>query len=103
MSYRNSRKYENQCLQLARARAAKERKRLEDAEPRPAPLPDKRITIEITRHDCGGESHVFELFSTNRIDVYRVEVDGKPWKRCGLSQVLEGIRKATPRMVAELC
>ena len=100
MSYRNTRKYENQCLQLARARAAKERKRFENAEPRPAPLPQKRITIDITRHDCADERHVFELHSTNRIDVYRVEVDGRMWKRCGLTQVLEGIRKATPRIIA---
>ena len=100
MSYRNTRKYENQCLQLARARAAKEHKRLENAELRPESLPHKRITIEVTRHDCSGERHTFDLYSTNRIDVYRVEVDGKPWKRCGLTQVLEGIRKATPRVMA---
>jgi len=57
-----------------------------------------RITVE--RFDVGGETHVFELRRTRRVDVYAVTVDGQPWKRCGLSEVLAGLRKATPRMLS---
>ena len=99
MSYRKTKRYAIQLEICRRMREAKARKQAENVETRPAPLPHKRITIEITRHDSN-ERHTFDLYSTNRIDVYKVEVDGKLWKRCGLTQVLEGIRKATPRMVA---
>jgi hypothetical protein len=37
-----------------------------------------------------------------RIDMYKVFVDGVPWKHCGLSAVLAGIRKATPRLIGAL-
>lgn len=101
MAYRKTKKYDQQCASLAVARDEKERLRLANAEPRPAPLPDKRITIEITRHDCNNEKHTFVLRQGNRVDMYRVFVDGKPWKHCGLSAVLVGIRKSMPRILAE--
>jgi len=102
MAYRKTKKYERQCASLETARAEKERLRILNAELRPAPLPDKRITIEITRHDCNNEKHIFELCQGRRIDMYRVFVDGKPWKHCGLSAVLAGIRKSMPRILTEL-
>jgi len=45
--------------------------------------------------------HVFALKRSRRIDQYRVEVDGQPWRVAGLSAVLEGLRKATPRMLSD--
>jgi hypothetical protein len=67
----------------------------------PAPLPDLRMRITVERFDLAEpERHVFDLHTTRRVDVYRVEVDGKPWDRCGLSRVLEGLRKACPRVIS---
>jgi hypothetical protein len=57
-----------------------------------------RIVLE--RFDFGDERHVFELRRTNRVDVFAVLVDGKPWKRAGLTKVLEGLRKASPRVMS---
>lgn len=102
MTHRQTAKYKRQCKQLASARDKKEKLRAANAEPRPAPLPEKRITIEVTRHDFNNEKHIFELHQGKRIDMYRVFVDGKPWKHCGLSTVLAGIRKSMPRILAEL-
>lgn len=46
-----------------------------------------------------GESHTFTLFiSPNRIDQFRVEIDGKPWKQqIGWSRIVAAIRKSQPR------
>jgi hypothetical protein len=57
-----------------------------------------RITVE--RFDFGHETHAFELRKTRRVDVYRISVDGKDWKRGGLTAALEGIRKACPRVMS---
>lgn len=93
MTYRNTKKAVEQ----------RERLRLENAEPRPKPLPELRMRITVERFDCGEPSkHVFELKQGKRIDMYRVFVDGVKWKHCGLSGVLAGIRKATPRLISEL-
>jgi len=87
----------------ANMRAAKERKRLEDPAPDYAPiLPELRRKIEITDYDCGKEKHVIELFKTNRIDCFRVYVDGELWKKkIGFSNILAGIRKSMPRVLSE--
>lgn len=66
----------------------------------PPELPDLRMRITVERIDVGGV-HVFEMHKTRRVDLYRVTVDGKPWKTCGLSKVLEGLRKATPRVLSQ--
>ena len=58
--------------------------------------PVRRITVE----DCIiGTSHTLTLYiSPMRVDQFRVEVDGKPWKdRIGWSRILAGIRKSQPR------
>jgi len=34
------------------------------------------------------------------VDVYQILVDGKPWKRGGLTAALEGLRKACPRVAS---
>lgn len=65
------------------------------------PLPDLRMRITVERFDAGPPSrHTFELLRSKRIDTYRVIVDGQPWAVCGLSRVLEGLRKATPRLLS---
>jgi len=88
-----------QTNKLSNIRLAKERKRLDGVVPDyPASLPDLRCKITIERYDCG-ETHVLELYKTNRIDCYRVVVDGKLWRlKIGLSRILEQVRKAMPRI-----
>lgn len=58
----------------------------------------RRITIE----DFDGvepTTHVIELHRTNRIDSYRAVVNGRPWRdRIGWSRVLDGLRRALPRL-----
>lgn len=67
----------------------------------PIELPEVRMRIVIERFDMATpERHEFELHRTNRVDVYAVLVDGKPWKRAGLTAVLEGLRKACPRVMS---
>ena len=87
--------------QLAAMRAAKERKRLDSEPPAyPAELPEVRMRITVERLDFGRQVHVFELHKTRRVDVYDIRVDGKPWKRGGLTAALEGLRKAFPRVAS---
>ncbi len=66
-------------------------------------IPELRRVIEITDYDNGAPTtHTLELYKTNRIDCYRVIVDGKLWKeRIGWSNILAGIRKALPRLARE--
>lgn len=100
MPYRRTRKYS--AARLAAMKAGKDAERLA----RPAPdyppvLPDLRMRITVERFDAGEPTrHVFDLRRSRRIDQYRVEVDGTPWAVCGLSRVLEALRKATPRMLS---
>lgn len=67
----------------------------------PAELPQVRMRITVERFDMAEpERHEFELRRTSRVDVYAVLVDGKPWKQAGLTAVLEGLRKACPRVMS---
>lgn len=66
----------------------------------PSPLPDLRMRITIERFDAGEDRHVFELRKARRIDQYTVYVDGRLWRVAGLSGVLAGLRKATPRLLS---
>ena len=100
MTYRRTAKYS--AARLEAMRLGRERARFA----RPAPdyppeLPELRMRITIERFDAGPESrHVFELRRCRRIDQYAVLIDGRPWRVCGLSEVLAGLRKATPRMLS---
>lgn len=89
---------------LARMRQGKELIRMaRTAEERTPELPDLRRRIIIESFDFGHELHVLELYRTNRIDSFRVIVDGKPWKnRIGFSAILAGIRKSLPRVGASI-
>ena len=99
--YRSTSKQQKVAEKMEKMRDGKERSRLRYAEQRSELLPDLRIRITVERFDCGEEKHIFELRKSNRIDVYNVFVDSKPWKKCGLSGVLTGIRKAMPRILSE--
>jgi hypothetical protein len=99
MPYRRTKKYSAERLEAMRR--GKDRARQE----RPAPdcppeLPELRMRITVERFDAGEERHVFELRRTRRVDVYLVSVDGRLWKSAGLTAVLEGLRKACPRVTS---
>ena len=101
MAYRRTNKYSAE-----RQRAAQETRKANrlagPAPDYPAPLPELRMRITIERFDSGTpEVHVFALKRSRRVDQYRVEVDGQPWRVAGLSSVLEGLRKATPRRLSD--
>ena len=69
----------------------------------PQNIPELRRIIEITDYDSGEPiTYKLELYKTDRIDCYKVLVDGKLWKkRIGWSNILAGIRKALPRLAKE--
>jgi len=101
MAYRRSKKYS--AARLKAMAAGKARARMA----RPAPdyppaLPELRMRITVERFDPSCESrHVFEMRRSRRVDQFAVWVDGAPWKVTGLSGALEGLRKATPRLLSE--
>jgi hypothetical protein len=65
----------------------------------PPTLPDVRRVVTVTDYDAAQPvTHTLELRRTKRVDVYEVLADGKPWKRCGWSGALEGLRKSFPRI-----
>lgn len=101
MTYRRTKKYSAERLRAMRE--GKARARLgRQADERAPELPELRLRITVERFDAGPPSrHVFELMRSPRIDQYRVLVDGQPWRVAGLSAVLEGLRKATPRLLSE--
>lgn len=101
--YRRTRKSaEARARQLAAMQRGRELARLEGPAPDyPAELPLLRMRITVERFDVAEpEKHVFELRRCRRVDQYAVLIDGKPWKVAGLSAVLEGLRKATPRVMS---
>ena len=102
MTYRVTKKAEAQRQKLASMRAGRAVAMMAEPAPDyPAALPDLRRRIIIEDFDFGHDVHVIELFKSDRIDCFRVEVDGKPWKpRIGLSQILAWLRKSMPRVGA---
>jgi hypothetical protein len=99
MAYRKTRR---SAETLARMRAGKAASRMA----RPAQdylpdLPDLRRRIVITDYDFGERVHTLDLYRTDRVDCYRVHVDGHPWQaRIGWSRTLAGLRKSLPRLGA---
>lgn len=103
--YRRSRKYQQLIERLARGRAAREKRRMEGHHPDfPPELPELRRLIEITDFDTGTPiTHRVELYRSNRIDCYNVVINGNLWKRrIGWSKILEGLRKALPRLRSDV-
>lgn len=65
----------------------------------PPTLPDLRREVIVIDYDSGQPvAHTLHLYRTKRVDTYRVEANGKPWKCCGWSAALAGLRKAYPRV-----
>jgi hypothetical protein len=81
-------------------RDARERKRLEGAEPQyPRGLPALRRTLIIIDYDFGKVEHRIDLYRRRRIDCYRAVADGVEWKRrVGWSKVLAALRVKFPRV-----
>ena len=100
--YRVTRKAEAQRQKFAAMRRGADAARMAAPAPDyPVTLPALRRRITIETFDFGHDVHVVELFKSDRIDCFRVEVDGKPWKeRIGWSRLLEGLRKSMPRVGA---
>jgi hypothetical protein len=99
--YRRTRKYQEQITRSAKAKARREIAREEGHHPDyPPELPELRRVILITDYDTGTPiTHKIELYRTTRIDCYNAWVNGRLWKkRIGWSRVLEGLRKALPRL-----
>jgi len=85
---------------LAAMRKAKKRKRLDgDAPDYPHELPELRRRVIVIDYDFGKVVHRLDFYKTDRVDCYRVEADGKPWKdRMGWSKALAGLRKSFLRV-----
>ena len=99
MAYRKTKRSKET---LARMQAGKAAARMERPAPDyPAALPDLRRRIVVEDFDFDHSVHVLEFYRTNRIDCFRVVVDGKEWKRrIGFSAALAGLRKSMPRVGA---
>lgn len=93
---------EARARHLEAMRRGKDRARMARPAPEyPLTPPMLRLRITVERFDPGAESaHVFELRRSRRVDQFVVLVDGQPWATCGLSRVLAGLRKATPRLLS---
>lgn len=95
--YRRTRKYTARRKWHPRPEVAPEDQRATAWRP-----PDLRRRITIEDFD-GAEprTHVVELHRTSRIDSYRAVIDGQQWKaRVGWSRVLDGLRRAMPRLAS---
>ena len=92
MAYRK-RKIESR--KLKNMREVRLRKIAESDPPEyPISLPELRRQIIVRDFDFGTVEHVINLFKENRIDTYRMEVDGRLYAiHIGWSRVLEIIRK----------
>lgn len=96
----NKRQLEASARKLAAMRRGKDRARMDRPAPARAPdLPELRREIIVIDYDSGEPvTHTLHLYRTGRVDTYRVEADGKPWRDCGWSTALAGLRKAYPRV-----
>ena len=96
----NKRQREAQARKLEAMRRGRDRARMaREPEGRAPELPNLRREVTVIDFD-GGEpvAHTLRMFKTRRVDVYRVEADGKPWKSCGWSVALAGLRKSYQRV-----
>lgn len=65
----------------------------------PPVLPELRREVLVIDYDSGQPvTHTLHLFKTKRIDTYRIEADGQPWRCGGWTAALAGLRKAYPRV-----
>jgi hypothetical protein len=69
---------------------------LEDRAP---DLPLLRREVIVIDYDTGSPvTHTLHMYRTRRVDTYRIEADGRPWKCGGWSVATAGLRKAYPRV-----
>jgi hypothetical protein len=96
----NKRQQEAQARKLEAMRRGKDRARMaREPQGRAPDLPLLRREVLVIDYDSGEPvTHTLHLFKTRRVDTYRIEADGKPWKSCGWSVALAGLRKAYPRV-----
>ncbi len=101
--YRRTTKAKAQRERYATMRRGRDVMRMSRSAPDyPSPLPNLRRRIVVESFEFGHDVHVLEFYRTNRIDCFRVVVDGVEWKsRIGWSKALEGLRKSMPRVGAE--
>jgi hypothetical protein len=89
--------------QLAAARLARERRRLEGPSPDyPPDLPDLRRELLVIEYDTGFPIlHHLALHRSDRVDCYHVVENGVPWRgRWGFARVLAIVRQRFPRVRA---
>lgn len=103
MSYRSptKRQRDDQARRLEAMRRGKDRARMaREPRGRMPELPLLRREVIVIDFDSGVPvTHTLHLYRCGRIDQYRAEADGKPWKdRIGWSRVLAGLRKAYQRL-----
>lgn len=98
--YTKRRRSESMQRRLDAMRRGRERARMaREPRGRMPDLPMLRREIILIDYDGGQpETHTLHFFRTRRVDTYRVEADGKPWKVCGWSAALAGLRKAFQRL-----
>jgi hypothetical protein len=96
----NKRQQEAQARKLEAMRRGRDRARMaREPKGRAPELPNLRREVIVIDYDSGEPvTHTLHLFKTRRVDTYRIEADGKPWKRGGWSAALVGLRKAYPRV-----
>ena len=62
-------------------------------------LPELRREVIVIDFDTGFPvTHTLHFYKTRRVDTFRITADGKPWKTCGWTVALEGLRKAYQRL-----
>lgn len=63
-------------------------------------LPELRREVVVTDYDSGEPvTHTMHFYRCGRVDQYRVEANGKPWKdRIGWSKALAKLRQAYQRV-----
>ena len=100
MPYRRTERYQRRirAMQEGRTRARMERG-AEFGQVDAWSPPDLRRRVIVEDYDSGTVRRVvFDLHATNRIDSYRVVIDGKPQPgRLGWSRILDRLRLAMPR------
>lgn len=94
------RQKEQRARKLEAMRRGKDRARMERPAPGRAPdLPELRREVIVIDYDSGEPvTNTLHLYRTRRVDTYRIEANGQPWKRCGWSAALERLRKAYQRV-----
>ena len=96
----SKRQAEARAQKLEAMRRGRDRARMARPAPgRPPDLPLLRREVIVIDYDTGTPiTHTLHLFRTRRVDTYRIEADGRPWKYGGWTAALAGLRKSYPRL-----